>query len=327
MLSINTNLSSLIAQNSLNKSTQSLNQAIERMTTGFRINHASDNAANYSISNNLTTKISSYMVAEDNVSMGLDMIDTANGSLEQISDKLTRLRSLATQASNGTYGGQSLNAINSEANALVDEINRLYSTAEYNGIKLFGGAQQSEPTPATYAMARTGSNPNVTYSNEDIEAMLASGDMVILDNSVNSFEDGKSYLITDKVGLQRIATLVNDGTDDGSGSEFVLGADIDLEGIEWEAIGYCDDDSGDDYYFCGTFDGNGHTISHLTTTDTNKQYQGLFGQTDSATIKNVALVDVDIKGDYNVGGLVGYAAYSTTITNCYATGSVSCTGD
>ena len=95
MLSINTNLSSLITQRSLNKSTDALNLAIERMTTGFKINHASDNAANYSISTNLTTQISSYMVAEDNCAMGLDMISSANGSLDQITDKLERLRALA----------------------------------------------------------------------------------------------------------------------------------------------------------------------------------------------------------------------------------------
>ena len=83
MLTINTNLSSLIAQSSMKQSTNKLNQAIERMTTGFKINHASDNAANYSISTNMTTKINSYMVAEDNAAMGLDIISTAEGTLNQ----------------------------------------------------------------------------------------------------------------------------------------------------------------------------------------------------------------------------------------------------
>ena len=67
MLSINTNLSSLIAQRSMKQSTNSLNQAIERMTTGAKINHAKDNAANYNIATNMDTKIGAYMVAEDNV--------------------------------------------------------------------------------------------------------------------------------------------------------------------------------------------------------------------------------------------------------------------
>ena len=197
MLSINTNISSLIAQNSLNESTNALNLAIERMTTGFKINNAKDNAANYSISTNMTTKISSYMVAEDNVAMGLDMLSTANGSLDQISDKLTRLRALATQAGNGTYGGQSLSAINSEANALVDEIQRLYTTAEYNGIKLFG-KEQAEPTAATYAMARAGATggPGSFYTDEEIAAMTT------ITEAYNNgyFDAGVTYSITQSLG-------------------------------------------------------------------------------------------------------------------------------
>ena len=70
MISIHTNLSSLIAQNSLSTSTNKLNQAIERMSTGCKINHASDNAANYSISTNMTTRIGAYDVAEDNALKG-----------------------------------------------------------------------------------------------------------------------------------------------------------------------------------------------------------------------------------------------------------------
>ena len=77
-MTINTNLSSLIAQRSMQQSTSALNQAIERMTTGFKINHAKDNAANYSISTNLETKIGSYNVAADNVGMGMDLVTTAS---------------------------------------------------------------------------------------------------------------------------------------------------------------------------------------------------------------------------------------------------------
>ena len=69
MLSINTNLSSLLAQSSMQSSTNILNQAVERMTTGYKINHASDNAANYSIATNMQTQISSYDVAADNVAI------------------------------------------------------------------------------------------------------------------------------------------------------------------------------------------------------------------------------------------------------------------
>ena len=137
MLSINTNLASFIAQRSMNESTNKLNQAIERMTTGFKINHAKDNAANYNIATNMTTQIGSLEVAEDNTSMGIDIITTASDNLSLIQDRMQRLRDLQEQAANGTYGDESLRALNSECNALVDEINRLYLGTEYNGCNLF----------------------------------------------------------------------------------------------------------------------------------------------------------------------------------------------
>ena len=215
MLSINTNISSLIAQQSMTSATNKLNQAIERMTTGYKINGAKDNAANYSISTNMTTKINSYMVAEDNVAMGLDMLSTANGSLDQISDKLTRLRALATQASNGTYGTQSLTAINSEANALVDEINRIYSTAEYNGKKLFTAtAPDAGATPAVAAYGARAASTNTTYTDEEVAAMTSISD-------VSTFTSGECYSISTAEELARLAELTNGGVST-SGVTFVL---------------------------------------------------------------------------------------------------------
>ena len=139
MLSIRTNLSSFIAKNSLQTSTNKLNQAIERMTTGAKINHAKDNAANYSINTNMTTKISAYDVAADNVAMGMDMVSTISENRELIDDHAKRIRDLCEQASNGTYGEQSLKAIQSEIDARLAEIERIKANAEYNGIKLFEG--------------------------------------------------------------------------------------------------------------------------------------------------------------------------------------------
>ena len=125
MLSINTNISSLITQRSLNKSTDALNQAIERMTTGFKINHAKDNAANYAIATDMTTKLNSLQVAEENTAMGLDLVNTASEVLDILNDRVERLRALQEQSNNGTYGEVSLNAINKECTALVDEIVRV----------------------------------------------------------------------------------------------------------------------------------------------------------------------------------------------------------
>ena len=141
MINLNTNLSSLIIQSNLKTSSMGLNQAIERLTTGRKINHAKDNAANYSISTKLGSKLSSYFVAQDNAAMGLDMLTTAMDSLDLVSNHLSRMRDLAEQAANDTYGANSLKAIQSETEARLAECNRTLFTAEYNKVKLF----QQEP--------------------------------------------------------------------------------------------------------------------------------------------------------------------------------------
>lgn len=136
MLSINTNISSFVAQKSLSNSTQLLNKAIEQMSTGYKINHAGDNSANFSISRDIDIKLSSYQVAEENVNMGLDLIATASDTLDLVHNHITRIRDLYEQALNGTYGEESLNAIDYEMDARWDEVERILDNAEYNGIKL-----------------------------------------------------------------------------------------------------------------------------------------------------------------------------------------------
>ena len=137
MITLKTNLGAMLIQQNLKTSTNKLNVAIERMTTGFKVNHARDNAANFGIITDMSSKITSFDIADENTAMGLDLLVTASETLSLIQDRVQRLRDLQEQASNGTYGEQSLQAINQECNALVDEINRLYLSCEYNGINLF----------------------------------------------------------------------------------------------------------------------------------------------------------------------------------------------
>ena len=135
-LTINTNISSIIAQRSLNNATDAMNMSIERMTTGYKINHAKDNAAGYSIANSWETKLGSLDVAADNAATGLDLLTTAEETYGLLVSHLQRVRDLTEQAANGTYGSQSLKAIQSEVSARLFEINRLSANSEFNGIKL-----------------------------------------------------------------------------------------------------------------------------------------------------------------------------------------------
>jgi len=126
----------MIVQKNLTKSTNQLNQAIERMTTGYKINHASDNAAGYSIAKNWEAKLGSLDVAADNAAMGADMLATLEDNYALISQHVQRVRDLTEQAANGTYGADSKAAIESEIKARLEEIDRIAANCEYNGIDL-----------------------------------------------------------------------------------------------------------------------------------------------------------------------------------------------
>ena len=147
-LTINTNISSLVAQKNLSNATESLNKAIERMTTGYKINHAGDNAAGYSIARNWETQLGSLDVAADNAAMGSDMMSTLEDHYSLISSHLQRVRDLTEQAANGTYGADSLKAIRSEIKARLDEVDRIASNCEYNGRKMMLGEGEGAITGA-----------------------------------------------------------------------------------------------------------------------------------------------------------------------------------
>lgn len=141
-ITVNTNMASLTAQNSLNKSTTKMNTAMERMTTGYRINSSKDDAAGMAVANKLNYKVSSLKVAQDNGQMGASMLDTAEGVLGVMKDNLVRIRDLTEQAANGTYGTDAMTAIKTEVKARLDEITRMAQSSEFNGRTLFTGKEK-----------------------------------------------------------------------------------------------------------------------------------------------------------------------------------------
>lgn len=136
-ITVNTNIPSLTAQKSLNNATSKMNTAMERMTTGLKINSSKDDAAGMAVANKLDYKISSLDVAQNNGQMGASMLDTAEGVLNVINDNLVRIRDLTEQAANGTYGTDAMTAIETEVQARMDEITRLAESSEFNGKILF----------------------------------------------------------------------------------------------------------------------------------------------------------------------------------------------
>ena len=127
-----------MVQRNLSKATAGMNRAIEQMTTGYKLNHAKDNPANYAMMKNMETKLRAWERAGDNISIGNDMLETASSNAELIGKHLIRIRDLCQQSANGTYGEASIKAIKAEISARADEINRIKECAEFNDIKLFG---------------------------------------------------------------------------------------------------------------------------------------------------------------------------------------------
>ena len=133
---INTNSLSLLTQNNLNKSQSSLSSAIERLSSGLRINSAKDDAAGQAIANRFTSNIKGLTQASRNANDGISIAQTTEGALNEINNNLQRVRELSVQAANGTNSGSDLTSIQDEINQRLSEINRVAEQTDFNGTKV-----------------------------------------------------------------------------------------------------------------------------------------------------------------------------------------------
>ncbi|MGF6763082.1 flagellin [Paraburkholderia sp. GAS33] len=140
MLSINSNISSLVAQENLNSSGDALQQAITRLSSGKRINSAADDAAGLAISTTLQTAINGLNQGVSNANDGVSMVETASTGLSQITQSLQTIRSLANEAAGGSLSSTNQAALQQEVAQQVAEVNRLASQTTYNGINLLNGS-------------------------------------------------------------------------------------------------------------------------------------------------------------------------------------------
>lgn len=136
MAVINTNTLSLTTQNNLNKSQSSLGTAIERLSSGLRINSAKDDAAGQAIANRFTSNINGLNVAARNANDGISLAQTAEGALSEINNNLQRVRDLTVQAQNSSNSASDIDSIQSEVNQRLAEINRVTKETDFNGIKI-----------------------------------------------------------------------------------------------------------------------------------------------------------------------------------------------
>ncbi|MEZ9361301.1 flagellin [Vibrio cyclitrophicus] len=139
-ITVNTNVSALVAQRNFSNANNMLNQSLERLASGSRINSAKDDAAGLQISNRLETQMSGIDVAVRNANDGISIIQTAEGAMNETTNIMQRMRDLSLQASNGSNSQSERTAIQEEVTALNDELNRIAETTSFGGKKLLNGS-------------------------------------------------------------------------------------------------------------------------------------------------------------------------------------------
>ena len=202
---INTNISSLNAQNNLARTQSDLATSLQRLSTGLRINSAKDDAAGLAISERMTTQIRGLNQAARNANDGISLAQVAEGSLGSIGDSLQRIRELAVQSANATNSASDRAALDVEAQQLKDEIDRIASQTDFNGVKLLDGSFSSQQfqvganvnetiTVANIANATTANLGTTTSA--AVTGIAATGFAVAITAGHVTIEDGAANAIS-----------------------------------------------------------------------------------------------------------------------------------
>lgn len=242
---INTNVSSILVQRSLHSATSSISDSLSKLSTGYRINKAADDAAGLTISESLRSQARGSQVAANNAQTGINLLQTAEGDLSIIQDNLQRVRDLAVQAANGTNGSAERTAIQSEVQARIDEINRISQSSSFNSIKLLDGTSSSlsiqigaNASASTNAISITsGTNPlgNANASALGVEgvstafgsAAAAASYISSIDTAISSVSSRRSTIGSLQNRLESAITSLNVQFENMSASESRI-RDVDV---------------------------------------------------------------------------------------------------
>jgi flagellin len=201
-LGINTNVASLNAQNQLNRSQGLSDQALQRLSSGLRINSAKDDAAGLAISTRFDTQIRGLNVAQRNANDGISMVQTAEGGLNETVGNLQRIRELAVQAANGSNTDEDRALLQAEVDQRLEEITRISTDTQFNGQSVLDGQLNSGNAVSFQVGANNGQTIDVSFDQDmsasglsvaAVDISTASGASAALDtldtalDTVNSF--------------------------------------------------------------------------------------------------------------------------------------------
>ncbi|MDB1124569.1 flagellin [Vibrio algarum] len=234
-VTVNTNVSALIAQKNLSLSTNMLNQSLERLSSGNRINSAKDDAAGLQISNRLESQMRGLDVAVRNANDGISIMQTAEGAMKETTNLLQRMRDLSLQSSNGSNSQSERVAIQEEMTALNDELNRIAETTSFGGRKLLNGnfasasfqigASSGEAVQVNIKSMRSdtknmGGLSYIANGMADKEWQVKSGQNHLVMQYTNNHGQDETIHINAKHGddIEELATYINGQTDAVSAS-------------------------------------------------------------------------------------------------------------
>ena len=216
---INTNIASINAQRNLDKSQSANQQALQRLSSGLRINSAKDDAAGLAISTRFTSQIKGLNVATRNAGDGIALAQTAEGALGSINDSLQRIRELAVQSANATNSDVDRDALQAEVDQLVAEISRTADETDFNGRKLLDGSfsatfqiganagQTVDVSIAELTAEKLGSATTAGVSAIGSDNALANGDLIINGVAIAASKAGSDTASTDNAAASAIAKV------------------------------------------------------------------------------------------------------------------------
>jgi flagellin len=211
---IQSNIAALNAQRNLNISSGAMSKSLERLSSGYRINSAADDAAGLAISEQFSADIASYKVGSQNVSQANALLQVAGGAMDQIDNMLTRLKELATQAASAN-AGSNLDKINAEGNSLIDEIDRIANSTKYAGTALINGSFSAGNTGAFGAAIDNVYNINVTNASAGAWVATNTGaDLTLTKGGVSqtvTLADGAQTVNFDALGISFQTTAAGVG--------------------------------------------------------------------------------------------------------------------
>ncbi|MFT7579328.1 MAG: flagellin [Myxococcota bacterium] len=185
-LNINTNAGSIAVQNKLRVSNGAMNQSIQRLSSGMRINSAKDDAAGLAVAEGLKAQGKGFSQAMRNANEGIGMLQTADSAMQTVSDTFVRMRELAVQSASDNLTDTERAYVNTEFTELIDEVDRISETSEYNGIKLLDGTAGTAGTLTFQVGTRNTANDRITIDMGDTDATALGVNAASVDTLTNA---------------------------------------------------------------------------------------------------------------------------------------------